>query len=132
MNRHQALLRGLLHAQHAWDSDPFLADRSRRMGIYVVGRAGLRDASNREYRDKSILCWASPTQTRKRSYTCEGGSADHDGSTASTSEARKRQPTLYACSKRVFFDERSHKLDTYALGSFQHLGVEVASSSLVS
>ena len=51
-----------------------------------------------------------------------GGSADHDGSAASTSEARKRQH----CARpgHVSFDERSHKLATLAVESFRRLGVE--------
>ena len=51
-----------------------------------------------------------------------GGCADHDGSGASTSEARKCQH--YARPGHVSFDERSHKLTTSAVESFGHLGVE--------
>ena len=56
----------------------------------VVRSGGLRDAPKPEYRDKSILVdvtHADPqAQVRLRA-----GSVDHDGSVASTSEARKRQ-----------------------------------------
>ena len=50
------------------------------------------------------------------------GSADHDGSAASTSEARKRQH----CARpgHVSFDEWSLKLITFAVESFGCLGVE--------
>ena len=47
---------------------------------------------------------------------------DHDGSAASTSEARKRQH--YARPGHVFFDERSHNLSTLAVESFGRVGVE--------
>ena len=50
------------------------------------------------------------------------GSADHDISAASTSEARKCQH--YARPGHVTFDERSHKLANFALESFERLGVE--------
>ena len=51
-----------------------------------------------------------------------GGSTDHDGSAASTSEARKRQH--YARTGHVSFDERSHELATIAPESFGRLGLE--------
>ena len=49
-----------------------------------------------------------------------GGSADHDGPAASTSEARKRQH----CARpgHVSFDERSHELATLEVESFGSLG----------
>ena len=52
----------------------------------------------------------------------QAGSADHAGSAASTSEARKRQN--YARPGHVSFGERSHKLTTFAVESFGHLGEE--------
>ena len=60
-------------------------------------------------------------QTRKRRYL-RGSSADHDGSAASTSEARKRQQ--YARPGHMSFDERSLKFATLAVESFERLGVE--------
>ena len=51
-----------------------------------------------------------------------GSSADHDGSAASTFEARKRQH--YARPGHVSFDERSHKLATLAVEIFGRLGVK--------
>ena len=50
------------------------------------------------------------------------GSADQDGSAASTSEVRKRN--RYARVGHVFFDERSHKRVTLAVKSFGRLGRE--------
>ena len=112
VNRHQPLRHAIsrilnrLGVQHQVESgEPFTAERNLRMDI-VIRRGSLRDAPNREYRDKSILldvCHADPqAQVHLR-----GGSADHDGLAASTSEARKRQH--YARPGQVSFDERSHK-----------------------
>ena len=70
---------------------PLTADRNLRMGI-VVRRGGLRDAPNREYREKSILLDVTHADPQAQIYL-RGGSADQDGSAASTSEARKRQHT---------------------------------------
>ena len=50
------------------------------------------------------------------------GSADQDGSAASTSEARKHNH--YARVGHVSFDERSHKLITLAVESFGRFGRE--------
>ena len=50
------------------------------------------------------------------------GSADRDGLTASTSEARNRN--RYARPGHVSFDERSHKLATITVESFGRLGRE--------
>ena len=52
------------------------------------------------------------------------GRADHDGSDASTSEARKRQH--YARPGHVSFGEWSHKLTTFAVENFGRLGVDVS------
>ena len=52
----------------------------------------------------------------------QAGSADHDGSAASTSETRMRQH--YARPGHVSFDERSDKLTPFAVESFGRLGVE--------
>ena len=69
--------------------EPFTADRKLRMNI-VVRRGGLRDAHNRGYRDKSVLPHVTHADPQAQIHL-RGGSADHDGSAASTSEARKRQ-----------------------------------------
>ena len=90
------------------------------MGI-VIRRGSLRDAPNMEYRDKSILLDVTHADPQAQVHL-RGGSADHDGSAASTFEASKRQ--YYARPGHVFFDERSHKLATLAVESFGHLGVE--------
>ena len=55
------------------------------------------------------------------------GSADRDGSAASSSEARKRNH--YARVGQVSCDERSHKLFILAVESFGRLGKKVANSS---
>ena len=87
----------------------------------VIRRGSLRDAPNREYRDKSILLDVTHADPQAQVHP-RGGSADHDGSAASTSEVRKRQH--YARPGHVSFDERSHKLATVAVESFGRLGVE--------
>ena len=73
----------------------------------VIRRRSLRDALNREYRDKSILLDVTHAHSQAQIHL-RGGSADHDGSAASTSEARKRQH--YARPGHVSFDERSNNL----------------------
>ena len=127
VNQHQPLLHAIsstvkrLGVPHQVESgEPFTTDRNLRMDI-AVRRGGLRNAPKPEYRDKSILVdviHVSPqAQVRLRA-----GSADHDGSAASASEARKRQHS--ARPRHVSFGERSHKLTTFAVESFGRLGVE--------
>ena len=70
-------------------SEPFTAGKNLRMDI-VVSRGGLRDAPNREYREKSILLDVTHADPQAQVHL-RRGSADHDGSAASTSEACKRQ-----------------------------------------
>ena len=95
-------------------------DRNLRINIVVRG-GGLRDAPNREYREKSILLDVTHTDPQAQIHQ-RGGSVDHDGSVASTSEARKRQ--YYVRPGHVCYDERSQKLATLAVESFGRLGVE--------
>ena len=87
-----------------------------------IWKGCLREAPNREYRDKSILLDVTHAHPQAQVHL-RGVSADHDGSAASTSEARKRQH--YVRPGHVYIDERSHKLDTLAADSFERLGVEV-------
>ena len=75
-----------------------------------------------EYKDKSTLLDVTHSDPQAH-VRLPGGSADHVGSAASTSEARKRQH--YVRPGHVYIDERSHKLDTLAADSFERLGVEV-------
>eukprot|EP00904_Undaria_pinnatifida_P006903 jgi/Undpi1/3342/HiC_scaffold_15.g06715.m1 len=87
----------------------------------VIEAGGLRDATAPEYRDKSILLdvtYADP----QAGVHMRAGSADRNGSAASTSEARKRNH--YARPGQVSFDERSYKLATLAVESFGRLGKE--------
>ena len=100
--------------------EPFTAERNLRMDI-VIRRGGLRDAPNREYRDKPILLDITHADPQAQVHLQEG-SADHDGSAASTSEACKRQH--YARPGHMSLDERSRKLATLAVESFGRLGVE--------
>ena len=100
--------------------EPFTRDRNLRMGI-VVKRGGLRDAPMRESREKSTLLGVTHADPQAQIHL-RGGSADLDGSAASTSEARKRHH--YARPGHVSFDERSHKLANLAVESFGRLGVE--------
>ena len=90
------------------------------MGI-VIGRGCLRDASTSDLRHKSILIdvtYADP----QAGVHLRSGSAEQDGSAASTSEARKHNH--YARVGHVSFDERSHKLITLAVESFGRFGRE--------
>ena len=87
----------------------------------VIRRGSLREAPNLEYKNKSILLDVTHAYPQAQVHL-RGGSADHDGSAASTSEARKRQH--HARSGHLSFDERSNKLATLAAESFGRLGVE--------
>ena len=87
----------------------------------VIRRGSLRDAPNKEYRDQSILLVVTHADPQAQVHL-RGGSADHDGSAASTFEARKRQH--HARPGHVSFDVRSHKHATSAVESFGRLGVE--------
>ena len=80
--------------------EQFTADRNLRMNI-VIRRGSLRDAANRECRDKSIQLDVTHADPQAQVHL-QGGSAGHDGSAASTSEARKRQH--YAHPGHVSFD----------------------------
>ena len=122
MNQHRPLLHAISHVEAARNFTPSdeSANRSLRKG--TCGWTGsLRDAPNREYRDKSILLDVTHADSQAQ-VNLRGGSADRVGSAASTSEARKRQH--YARPGHVSFDERSHKLATLAVKSFGRLGVE--------
>ena len=99
---------------------PFHADRDLLMGI-VIERGGLRASSASNFRNKTILIdvtYADP----QAGVHLRAGSADRDGLTASTSEARNRN--RYARPGHVSFDERSHKLATITVESFGRLGRE--------
>ena len=86
-----------------------------------MGRGGLRDAPNREYWEKSIPLDVTHADPQENVHL-RGGSADHDGSADSTSEARKRQH--YARPGHVSFYEWSHKVTTFAEERFGRIGVE--------
>ena len=98
----------------------FHADMNLRMDI-VIERGGLRDATSSEYRDKAVLLDVTRADPQARVHTRDG-SADQDGSAASTSEARKRNH--YARLGQVSFDECNHKRVTLAVESFGRLGKE--------
>ena len=127
VKQHQPLLHSIsrtlkwLGVPHQAESgEPFTADRNLQMDI-VVRRGDLESAPNPEYRDKSILADVTHADPQVQVHL-RAGSADHDGSAASTSEARKRQH----CARpgHVSFDEWSLKLITFAVESFGCLGVE--------
>ena len=90
----------------------------------VISRGGLPDASNRTYREKSILLDVTHVDSQAQAHL-RGGSTDHDGSAASTSEARKRQH--YARPGHVSFDVQNDKLANLAVESVGRLGVEAVS-----
>ena len=113
VNQHQPLLHAISRAfrrlgipLQVESGEPFTAERNFRMDI-VIRRGSLRDAPNREYRDKSILLDVSHADPQAQVHL-RGGSADHNGPAASTSEARQRQHR--ARPGHVSVDERSHKL----------------------
>ena len=85
----------------------------------VIRRGSLRDAPNKEYRDQSILLVVTHADPQAQ-VLLRGVSADHDGSAASTSEARERQH--YARPGHVSFDQRSHKFVTLAMESLDASG----------
>ena len=127
VNQYQQLLHAIsrtlkrLGVTHQAESgDPFTADRNLRMDI-VVRRGGLWNALNPEYRDRSILVEVTHADPQAQAHL-QAGSADHDGSAASTSEACKRQNC--ARPEHVSLNERSHKLTPFAVESFGRLGVE--------
>ena len=81
----------------------------------------LRDATASEYREQSILLdvtYADP----QAGVHMRAGSADRNGSAASTSEVRKHNH--YARLGQVSFGERSYKLATLTVESFGCLGKE--------
>ena len=127
VSQHQPLVHALfrtfkrLSIRHQVESGaPFNADRNLRMEI-VIERGGLRDATLPEYRNKAIRLDVTHADPQARVHM-RGGSADRDGSAATTSEARKRNH--YARVGQVSFDERSHKLVNLAVESFGRLGKE--------
>ena len=92
VNQHRPLLHAIsrtlkrLEIRHqAEDGEPFTAYQNLRMDL-VVRRGGLRDAPNRKYRDKFILLDVAHADLQAQVHL-RGGSADHDGSATSTSQA---------------------------------------------
>ena len=96
------------------------ADRDPRMDI-VIERGDLRDASASDFRQKSMLIDVTCADPQAGVHL-RAGSADQDGTAASTSEARKRN--RFARPGHVSFDERRHKLVILAVESFERLGRE--------
>ena len=127
VKQHQPLIHALsrtlksMPIRHQVESGaPFHADRDLRMDIEIEA-GGIRDATASEYRDKSILLDVTYADPQSGVHV-RAGSADRNGSAASTSEARKRNH--YARPGQVSFDERSYKLATLAVESFGRLGKE--------
>ena len=81
-----------LRVPHQVESgEPFTADRNLGMGIVVRRRRGsLRDGPKREYRETPLLLNVTHADPQAQKHL-RVGSADQDGSTASISEACKRQ-----------------------------------------
>ena len=124
MNQHQPLLHAIsrtlkwLGLSHQVEGgEPITADRNLRMDS-VVRRGRLRNVPNPEHRDKSILVNVTHADPQAQVHL-QVGSADHDGSASSTSEARKREH--YARPGHVSFDERSHKLTTVEVESVMEI-----------
>ena len=95
VNQHQPLVHATscfltrISVRHQVERDaPFNADRDLRMTI-VIARGGLRDASASDFRHKIILMDVTYTDPQTGVHL-RAGSADQDGSAASTSEARRR------------------------------------------
>ena len=78
-------------------------------------------APNREYKEKSILLDVTQADPQEQVHL-RGGSASHDESAASTSEARRCQH--YARAGHVPSGKRSYKLLNFAMKNFGRLGVE--------
>ena len=82
----------LPHSQAAWgpssnrERRTLPTDKNLRMDV-VVRRGGHRNAPNPEYRDKPILVNVTHADPQAQVHL-RTGSANHDGSAASTSEAR--------------------------------------------
>ena len=96
-------LKSMSIRHHVESGAPFHADGDLQMDI-VIEAGELIDATAWEHRDKSILfdvTYADP----QAGVHMRAGSADRNGSAASTSEARKRNHC--ACPGQVSFDERS-------------------------
>ena len=89
--------------------------------IDVVVRGTSRRCEREVHLDKPILLDVTHADSQAQVHL-RRGSADHEGSAASTSMAGKRQH--YARLRRVSFDERSRELDALAVESFGCLGVE--------
>ena len=103
--------------------EPFTADKNLRMELAIRKEevfGTLRTGSTETSPSRLGVTNADPqTQVHLR-----GGSADHNESAASTSEARERP--RYDHPKYVSFDKRSHKFATSAVESFGRLGVEAS------
>ena len=102
---------------------PFSANRDLRMDI-VIEAGGIQDAiyTISDNRNKAIILPDVLYADLQAGVYMRAGSADRDGSAASTPEARKR--SNYARPGQVSFDERSYKLATLAVESFGRLGKE--------
>ena len=127
VSQHQPLVHAIsrtlkrLGIPHQVESgEPFTAEMNLPINI-VIRKGRLRDGPNGEFREKSILLNVTHADQQQQVHL-RGGSAEHDGSSASTSGARKRQH--YARPGHVSFDEWSQKRATLAVESFGLLGVE--------
>ena len=80
----------------------------------VVRRGSLRATPKRDCRDKSILLHESHAEPQAQVHL-RRSSADHDGSAASTSEARKCQH--HDGPGHFSFDERRYNLAAFAIGA---------------
>ena len=99
VSQHQPLVHAIsrtlkrLGIPHQVESgEPFTADRNLWMHIVIRG-GGLRDVPNRAYRDEFIQVEVTHADPQAQVHL-RGGSANRDGSAASTSVARKRQHLL--------------------------------------
>ena len=129
VNQHHPLVHALsrtlksMPIRHQVESGaPFHTNRVLRMDI-VIEAGGLRDATASEYRDQSVLLDVTYADPRAGVHMRED-SADRNGSTASTPEARKRND--YARPGQVSFDERSYNLATLAV---EALGASVTKAA---
>ena len=90
----------------------------------IVGRRWrLRGTPNREYKEISILLDVSQADPQAQVHL-PASSTDHDGSAASTSEARKRKH--YARPGHVSFNERSYTLAIWRRKALDASGLKVA------
>ena len=107
-----------------WKAEPLSTQTGSCESTLLFRRVDcrLRDATASEYGDKSIFLDVTYYADPQAGVHMRAGSADRNGSAASTSEARKHYH--FTRPGQVLFDDRSYKLATLEVESFGRLGKE--------